>query len=79
MVVHPLLDFRSNLEDSKSGVIDVENSFLWLLMIGQKWQMELGSLFANELCVHSLMSMVVSAIPTSPGWLNVSVCSRLHQ
>ena len=31
-------------------VIYLENIFLWLLMIGQKLQMELGHLFAYELC-----------------------------
>ena len=33
-----------------SPAIDLENLFLRLLMIGQKRQTELGSLFAYELC-----------------------------
>ena len=64
-------------------VIDLEHVFLCLLLIGQRRLMELGPLFAYNLCVvsyHSSMSMVVFAKrSTSWCWSTTLVCLRSFQ
>ncbi len=42
---------KKQIKDKKiKPVIDLQSIFLWLLLIGQWWLMELGPLFAYELC-----------------------------